>query len=145
MKPITIEHNKGGRPRKSYKKLYEGEEKLKDLTPRQRLEWYQSELKKRDLQERDRELIRSSELERTIANAFKTLSASLESLSDTLERQLGLVDSQNEKIREVVNNMRLQLYLDLTGKDPEESNDSNDSDDPEDSEDSEEGEEYEIS
>ena len=113
------------KPKELPKQKYRGADKWggvppEEMTPRARVDHYTAELRKRDLQERDKELIKATDMEKTIAECFKTLAASLECLSDTLERSLGLSEDQNEKVRQVVLNIRHQMYLDLTGKNPEE-------------------------
>lgn len=60
------------------------------LPAAERKAWFESEIKRRDLQERDRELIPSSEVEQVVATAFASIAQSVRSLPDNMERRLGL-------------------------------------------------------
>ena len=68
------------------------------LPPGERKSWYDSETKRRDLQVRDRELIKSDEVERSVATAFAAVAQSIRSLPDRLERTLGLAPETVEAI-----------------------------------------------
>lgn len=57
-----------------------------ELAPSERKAWFDSEVKRRDLQVRDRELIESDEVERGIATAFATISQSIRTIPDNVER-----------------------------------------------------------
>jgi len=59
------------------------------MAPQDRKAWYDSELKRRALQERDRELIPVEEVERVIATAFSAIAQGLRSLPDNIERRTG--------------------------------------------------------
>ena len=66
-----------------------GEVDPDSLTPTDRKAWYDSELRRRQLQLTDRELIPASELERCLAVAFAALAKSIRSIPDNLERRTG--------------------------------------------------------
>jgi hypothetical protein len=60
------------------------------MIPTDRKAWYESENKRRDLQERDRELIPAHEVERAVAQAFAALAQDVRAIPDNLERRCGL-------------------------------------------------------
>ena len=60
------------------------------LTPSERKAWYESEIKRRDLQTRDRELIPADEVGRVIATSFSAIAQTIRSLPDNLERRYAL-------------------------------------------------------
>ena len=57
------------------------------MTPQDRKAWYESEVKRRDLQERDRVLLSAQEVEVGISTAFAAASQALLGLTDTIERR----------------------------------------------------------
>lgn len=59
------------------------------LPPQDRKAWYESEVKRRELQLKDRELIPASEVEHYVARAFSTLAQGLRSVPDNIERRTG--------------------------------------------------------
>ncbi|MEM1191549.1 MAG: DUF1441 family protein [Pseudomonadota bacterium] len=59
------------------------------LPPADRKAWYESEVKRRAIQELDRELIPVAEVERTVSTAFAAIAADIKSLPDNLERRHG--------------------------------------------------------
>jgi len=61
-----------------------------DYSPTDRRAWFESELKRRELETVDRGLIESSELEPAIITAFARFSQSTQSIGDTLERRHGV-------------------------------------------------------
>lgn len=62
----------------------------KKLAPGERKAWYESEIKRRDLQIRDRELIPADEVGRVIATSFSAIAQTIRSLPDNLERRYSL-------------------------------------------------------
>lgn len=73
-----------------------------EMTPQDRKAWFDSEAKRRDLQERDRELVRAADLERAVATAFAGLSQELLSLPDRIERRCGLEPETVELIAQTI-------------------------------------------
>lgn len=67
-----------------------GEVDPDSLEPMQRRAWYEGEVKKRDLQVKDRELIPVGEVERVVATAFAAIASDVRSIPDKLERLKGL-------------------------------------------------------
>ena len=72
------------------------------LTPTDRKAWYDSEVRRRQLQERDRELIPAAELEACIARVFGTLSQGLRSIPDNLERRIGCSPEVAEAVERMI-------------------------------------------
>jgi phage terminase Nu1 subunit (DNA packaging protein) len=64
------------------------------LPPAERKLWYDGEARRRDIQERDRELIPVDEVEETVSTAFASVAQSLLSLPDLLERECALTSDQ---------------------------------------------------
>lgn len=59
------------------------------MAPQDRKAWYDSELKRRALQEKDRELIPIGEVERAVATTFNAIAQTLRSVPDLIERRTG--------------------------------------------------------
>ena len=72
------------------------------LTPSDRKAWYEGEARRRDLQERDRELIPAIEVEQAIRTAFAAIGQSLRSIPDNLERRIGISPAVAEQIEEIL-------------------------------------------
>jgi len=72
------------------------------MDPNDRKQWYDGEMKRRELQVRDRELIQASELEETIATAFAFVAHSMLALPDNLERRSGLAPEHTEAIEQAI-------------------------------------------
>jgi phage terminase Nu1 subunit (DNA packaging protein) len=70
----------------------------KNMLPQDRKAWYESEIKRRDLQERDRELIPSADAERVVAVAFAAISQDLRAIPDNLERRGGVTGEVAEQV-----------------------------------------------
>ena len=60
------------------------------LPPSERKAWYESEIKRRELQVKDRELIPADEVERVTATGYAMIAQTLRSIPDLLERRLAL-------------------------------------------------------
>lgn len=72
------------------------------LDPVQRRAWYEGEVKKRDLQVKDRELIPAAEVERVIATAFAAIASDIRAIPDNLERRYGIESSVAEQVEEAL-------------------------------------------
>lgn len=59
------------------------------LPPAERKAWFESELKRRELQVQDGELVQAVELERSIATAFSAIAQAVRAVPDNLERRAG--------------------------------------------------------
>jgi phage terminase Nu1 subunit (DNA packaging protein) len=77
-------------------RLPSGEIDPDTLPPMERDKWYASELKRRDLQKRDRELLEAANVEEAVSTAFAAISQSLFALPDFLERRAGMTPEQAE-------------------------------------------------
>jgi phage terminase Nu1 subunit (DNA packaging protein) len=73
------------------------------LDPVQRRAWYEGEVKKRDLQVKDRELIPVAEVERVVATAFAALASDIRAIPDNLERRHGVAGDVAESVEEALN------------------------------------------
>ena len=87
------------------------EERLdpEDLEPKQRLDWYRGTQAKVDLEVKAAQLIPAGTHELELAEAFKTVSVTLESLPDMLERDAGLPPEAVERATEIVDRLRSDL------------------------------------
>lgn len=68
------------------------------LPPAERKAWYDSEMRRRELQKTDRELIPAAEVGQVIATAFAAVAQSVRSLPDNLERRLSLAPEVVDEI-----------------------------------------------
>ena len=80
----------------------DGEIDPERLSPSDRKAWYEGEARRRDLQERDRELIPAIEVEQAIRTAFAAIGQSLRSIPDNLERRVGISPAVAEQIEEML-------------------------------------------
>ena len=80
----------------------DGETDPERLSPSDRKAWYEGEARRRDLQERDRELIQAIEVEQAIRTAFAAIGQSLRSIPDNLERRIGISPAVAEQIEEIL-------------------------------------------
>ncbi|AHK80561.1 hypothetical protein M911_01600 [Ectothiorhodospira haloalkaliphila] len=87
------------------------------LNPTDRRAWYDSELKRRQLQTRDRELIPVDEVQSTVARAFSAIAQHLLSLPDTLERKTGMTGEAAEVVETIVHESMNTLADDLASLD----------------------------
>lgn len=60
------------------------------MIPQDRKAWYESETKRRALQEKDRELIPAADVERVISTTFAALASDIRAIPDMLERRHGV-------------------------------------------------------
>lgn len=60
------------------------------MPPAERKAWYESEIKRRDLQVRDRELIPAEEVGKVVATSFSAIAQTIRALPDNLERRYAL-------------------------------------------------------
>lgn len=68
------------------------------LPPAERKSWFDSEMRRRELQKTDRELIPAAEVGQVIATAFAAVAQSVRSLPDNLERRLSLAPEVVDEI-----------------------------------------------
>ena len=77
------------------------------LSPRERRDWFESELKKIQFQKEQRQLIPAEEVETVVATAFSTIAQHIRSMPDNLERKLGISSELAEAI-EIANDDYLE-------------------------------------
>lgn len=68
------------------------------LPPSERKAWFDSEMRRRDLQKIDRELIPAAEVGQVIATAFAAIAQSVRSMPDNLERRMSLPPDMVEEV-----------------------------------------------
>jgi len=68
------------------------------LPPGERKAWYDSEMRRREMQKDDRELIPAAEVGQVIATAFAAVAQSIRSLPDNLERRLSIAPEVVDEI-----------------------------------------------
>jgi phage terminase Nu1 subunit (DNA packaging protein) len=68
------------------------------LPPGERKAWYDSEMRRREMQKDDRELIPAAEVGQVVATAFAAVAQSIRSLPDNLERRLSLAPEVVDEI-----------------------------------------------
>lgn len=80
----------------------EGEIDPDRLNPTDRKAWYDSELRRRTLQERMGELIPASEVTQAVSTAFATIANDLRAIPDNLERHGEATAAQAERIERAI-------------------------------------------
>ncbi len=88
------------------------------LDPRARLDWYKGEIERLRLGEKQRVLIPADEVEEEMVMLAKTVIAALETLPDLLERDAGLSGDQVDLVEATVNNLREEIYRQLSEDEP---------------------------
>ncbi len=93
---------------------YKGDTSTEDdpekMSPKDRLDWYRGARERTRHLEECGELIKSSEYERALSNALKTVAVGLESLPDVLERDAGIDGQAVELCQKRIDTMREELY-----------------------------------
>ena len=85
-----------------------------NLSPADRKNWYDSELKRTQLEEKERKLIPSEEVERVISEAYGVISHSLRSMPDNMERDLNISGKQAEYLESNINKYLFSLEKSLS-------------------------------
>lgn len=104
------------------KETGEGETDPDRLDPKDRKDWYDAENKRLTYLEKCRELIPVDEVRATVAEAFKIVAFSLDTLPDRVEHEVGLHDDQLKVFLKSVDDARqslarnLQEFLDPDGE-----------------------------
>lgn len=83
------------------------------LPPADRDRWYASEMKRRQLQQEDGELLRADDVRHTWASSLKAIVLALDTLADVVERDAGLTPEQAAIVQRVVDQQREALYHNL--------------------------------
>jgi hypothetical protein len=79
-------------------------------SPKDRKDWFDSEFRRRQLQERDAELIPAAEVERGLADLVSQVVRTLDTLGDVLERDAGITGEAVERVHRVTDAARDELY-----------------------------------
>jgi phage terminase Nu1 subunit (DNA packaging protein) len=84
------------------------------LDPKSRKDWFDSELKRTQLEEKTSLLIPKDNVERTISTAFSVISQNLRSIPDNIERKLGTSPEVTEEIERCVDSYLNELSISLS-------------------------------
>lgn len=84
------------------------------LAPRERKDWYDSELRRSQLAERNGELIPVLTFQREMSAVIKAVVAGLQTLPDRLERDAGLTGDAIERAQAIIDTLRDELHAALT-------------------------------
>ena len=79
------------------------------LDPAERKHWYDGEIRRRDLEVRDRKLIPAVELEAALGVAYNAVAQTLLSLPDWLERRVGLPSDALDATEAIVREAMVEL------------------------------------
>lgn len=91
-----------------------GEIDPEKLPPRERLDWYKGEATRVKLMEMSGELIKASEMEKTLADMFKTFTGFLETLPDIMERDAGISGEVAHRMQVAIDAARDRLYAQMS-------------------------------
>ncbi len=89
------------------------------LSPFNRRAWYQAELDRLKLQENRRELIPRMEVEQELASVLKKVGEVFDTLPDIIERDAGATPVQLQRVEDVLDRAREDIYARLTEAAPE--------------------------
>ena len=79
------------------------------LPPKDRDSWFASELKRKKLERDDNFLLDKNDTQEKLAELFKKIALSLDTLADVLERDVGLTPELINKVNEVCDTTREEL------------------------------------
>lgn len=82
-------------------------------TPKDRKDWYDSELRRLEYEQKTGVLVAADDMRTTVAEALKPVMLGLETLTDVVERDAGLTPEQATVIQREIDRMRDALYRDL--------------------------------
>lgn len=85
------------------------------LPPKDRDAWFASELKRKKLEKEDGSLLDKNETQEKLAELFKKIALSLDTLADVLERDVGLSPELIDKVNEVCDTTREELVNNILG------------------------------
>lgn len=86
------------------------------LPPKERDSWFASELKRKKLEKEDGYLLDKHDTQEKLAELFKKVALSLDTLADVLERDVGLSPQLIDKVNEVCDTMREELVNNIIGE-----------------------------
>lgn len=84
-----------------------------ELGPKDRKDWYDSELKRIQYEQEMAKLIPADEVAEVVAEVFKKVALSLDTMADVIERDAGLKGKQIDVMQRIIDNARSQLTTDL--------------------------------
>ena len=73
------------------------------MVPQDRRAWYESEVKRRDLQNSDRKLIPSHDLERTVSTALAMIESTIRAIPGDLEHKAGIPSEASQAVEKELN------------------------------------------
>lgn len=88
-----------------------------ELPPQDRRAYYQSENERLKFERETGQLVQIDDMRIQVSGLCKTVASSLDSLPDVLERDCGIEGHALERVQEVVDGVREELYLNIV--DPE--------------------------
>jgi hypothetical protein len=88
-----------------------------EMMPNDRKSWYQSENERLKFESEMRQLVQSSEVAREMSIMAKAVISTLDGLPDLLERDCGLPPKAVERVQDIVDVMREQMYQSVTQDD----------------------------
>lgn len=104
------------RGRDVFKALFQAQAEEPDLLPAvERKAWYDGELRKRDLQVRDGELVPSDDVRAAMARLARVMIDALVTLPDVLENECGLTAEDAERVEALLDRVRGEIATDLGG------------------------------
>lgn len=80
------------------------------LPPPERDKWYASEIKRLELETRMGRLLDAEETRQRIAETFKRIATSLDTMCDVIEREAGLTPEQVTEMQRIIDQMRAELF-----------------------------------
>lgn len=81
-----------------------------DLSPRERRDWYEGELRRVDIEKKKGLLLIAEDVRETWAETLKAIMLMLDTLVDVVERDVGLNTEQIGLIQSIIDRQRDQLY-----------------------------------
>lgn len=91
-----------------------------EMMPKDRKDWYQSENERVKLEKEMRSLVPVEEVHREMSRLAKSISSTLDSLPDLLERDAGLPPEAIDLVETVADNLREQMYRAIVDDEEEE-------------------------
>lgn len=105
--------------RKVIDAVYKGAQGVDDngipTAPRDLKDYYDAQLKRIEFEKQTAQLIPASDVYQAIAEINKKTSLAFSTLADVLERDAGLTPEQIKVVERVCDDIRLNLYSDITG------------------------------
>jgi len=81
-----------------------------EMAPPDRDKWFSSELKRLDLEREMKRLIPVDEMRKGISDVFKRIATTLDTMTDVIERDVGLNAEQIESMQRILRSQRESLF-----------------------------------